>query len=109
MAEPQLSVLRRLVCTVLHPAVQAAVVLWLAASVAALFLAKDLPPFDRPALANMSFAQQVAFPSLGLLEIFALMAVVYTLTSRRVIPNLAGRVSLSTERYVLSAFSDHGI
>ena len=92
MAEPQLSVLRWLVCNkVLHPAVQAAAVLWLAASVAALFLAKDLPPFDRPALANMSFAQQVAFPSLGLLEIFALMAVVYTLTSRRVIPNLAGR------------------
>jgi hypothetical protein len=33
----------------------------------------------------------VALPSLGLIEVFVLMAVVYALTSRRVIPDLAAR------------------
>jgi hypothetical protein len=54
-------------------------------------LADGRLPFDRPALASMSFAQQVALPNLGLIEIFALMAVIYALTSRRVIPDLAAR------------------
>jgi hypothetical protein len=90
--KPQLSLLGRLVChTVLHPAVQIAAFLWLAATVAGLLLAQDLAPFDRPALAGMSFARQVIFPSLGLLEVFALMVVVYALTSRRVIPDLLER------------------
>ncbi len=54
-------------------------------------LARGVLPFDRPALAKLSFGRQVAFPSLGLLEVFALMAVVYWLTRRREIPDLAAR------------------
>jgi hypothetical protein len=77
--------------TVRHPAVQIAVALWVAANVAVLLLANGALPFDRPALANLSFARQVALPSLGLIEVFALMAVVYALTSRRVIPDVAAR------------------
>jgi hypothetical protein len=86
------SLLRQLVRnTVLHPAVQIAAVLWVIANIAVLWLAQGNLPFDRPALAGMSFAQQVALPSLGLLEIFALMGVVYALTARRVIPDLSAR------------------
>jgi hypothetical protein len=74
-----------------HPAVRIAAVLWVAATIAVLALADGSLPFDRPALAGMSFAQQVALPSLGLIEVFALMTVVYFLTSRRVIPDIAAR------------------
>jgi hypothetical protein len=92
IAKPRLSLLRRLVHdTVLHRVVQVSVVLWVAANMAVLLLANGRLPFDRPAMAGMSFAGQVALPSLGLLEVFALMAVVYGLTSRRVIPDLAAR------------------
>jgi hypothetical protein len=77
--------------TVLHPAVQVAAILWVAATVAVLLLANGVLPFDRPALAGMSFAQQVALPSLGLIEIFGLMVVIYFLTWRRDIPDLAAR------------------
>ena len=76
---------------VLHPAVQVAAVLWIVANVAVVLLAGGLLPFDRPALAGMPFVQQVALPSFGLIEVFALMAVVYVLTGRRVIPDLAVR------------------
>lgn len=48
-------------------------------------------PFDRPALAALPFAQQVAFPTIGLIEIFALMAMVWWLTRRRTIPDMAAR------------------
>jgi hypothetical protein len=76
---------------VLHPAVQVAAVLWIVANVAVVLLAGGLLPFDRPAMAAMPFVQQVALPSFGLIEVFALMAVVYVLTGRRVIPDLAAR------------------
>jgi uncharacterized membrane protein len=75
----------------LTPAVLVAVVLWVAAIVAVLLLAGGRLPFDRPALAGMSFAGQLALPNLGMLEIFALMAVVYGLTAWRVIPDIAAR------------------
>lgn len=77
--------------TALHPAVQIATVLWIGAIVAVLLLANGRLPFDRPALTGLSFAQQVALPNLGLIEIFGLMAVIYGLTARRVIPDLAAR------------------
>ena len=87
-----LSLLQRLLRnTVLRPAVQVAAVLWIAANIAVLVLADGHLPFDRPALAGMSFAQQVALPSLGFIEVFGLMAVVYALTCRRVIPDVAAR------------------
>jgi len=83
--------------TVLNRSVQVAATLWLAANVAAIFLARGFLPFDRPALAGKSFAFQMTLPTLGLFEIFLLMAVVYGLTSRRSIPDIAGR---SPERRV---------
>jgi hypothetical protein len=76
---------------VLHPAVQIAATLWIVSNVAVVLLAGGVLPFDRPALADMPFVQQVALPSLGLVEVFVLMAVVYLLTGRRMIPDLAAR------------------
>jgi hypothetical protein len=91
-AQSQLSLMGGLIrSAVLSRSVQIAVILWLVANVAVLMLAGGFLPFDRPALAGMSFNQQVALPSLGLIEIFVLMAVVYVLTSRRKIPDLAAR------------------
>jgi hypothetical protein len=77
--------------TVLCPTVQIAAGIWAAAILVVLVLGNGNLPFDRPALAGMSFAQQVALPNLGMIEIFALMAVIYALTSRRIIPDLAAR------------------
>ena len=91
-AQSQLSLLAAIIrSAVLQPAVQVAAALWIVANVAVVLLAGGVLPFDRPALADMPFVQQVALPSLGLIEVFALMAVVYVLTGRRVIPDLAAR------------------
>jgi hypothetical protein len=91
-AGPPASLLTRFIRnTVLHPAAQVAALLWVAAIGAVIVLAGGNLPFDRPAMAGMPFAQQVALPTLGLIEIFALMAVVYGLTRRRKIPDLAAR------------------
>lgn len=75
----------------LRPAVQVAVLSWIVANVAVIWLAAGTLPFDRPALARLPFAQQVAFPSLGLLEVFLLMSVVYFLTRSRDVPDMAER------------------
>jgi hypothetical protein len=92
MLKPRSSLLNRLIQnTVLHPAVIVAAVLWVAAIVAVLLLAQGHLPFDRPALADMTFARQIALPNLGMIEIFALMIVIHALTSRRVIPDIAAR------------------
>jgi hypothetical protein len=77
--------------TVRHPAAQMSAAVWATATVAVLVLANGVLPFDRPALAEMTFFQQVALPSLGLVEVFVLMGVVYALTSRRAIPDVAAR------------------
>jgi hypothetical protein len=83
---------RRLVRnTVLNRSVQVAVLLWAALNLAAILLARGHLPFDRPALAGKPFAFQMALPTLGLLEVFLLMAVTYWLTSRRAIPDIAAR------------------
>ncbi|MBV9251987.1 MAG: hypothetical protein JO227_22440 [Acetobacteraceae bacterium] len=77
--------------TLRHPAAQAATALWVAANAIVFLLADGSLPFDRPALKGMPFAQQVALPSIGLVEVFGLMAVVYALTSRRLITDVAAR------------------
>jgi hypothetical protein len=92
VAQSQLSLLAALIRNaVLHPAVQAAAGVWIAANVAVILLAGGFLPFDRPTLAHMPFIQQVALPTFGLVEIFVLMSIVYLLTGRRVIPDLAAR------------------
>jgi hypothetical protein len=74
-----------------HRGVQIAVALWLFANAAVLWLADGSLPFDRPAVARLPFAVQVAAPSITLLEIFVLMGLVFLLTCRRVIPDMAAR------------------
>jgi hypothetical protein len=92
IAQSQLSLLAALIRNaVLRPTIQVAAVLWIVANVAVLLLAGGFLPFDRPALASMPFVQQVALPTFGLIEILVLMAVVYLLTGRRVIPDIAAR------------------
>ena len=81
--QAQLSLLAAIIrSAVLHPAVRVAAALWIVTNVAVVLMAGGVLPFDRPALADMPFVQQVALPSLGLIEVFALMAVVYVLTNR---------------------------
>ena len=68
--------------SVLHPAGMVALVLWTSATVAVVILARGSLPFDRPAVASMPFTMQVAAPTVGFLEIFALMGVVYAITRK---------------------------
>jgi hypothetical protein len=77
--------------SVLHPAGMVALALWTIANLAVVILARGSLPFDRPAVASMPFATQVALPTLGFLEIFALMGVVYAITRKRTPPDLAAR------------------
>ena len=76
---------------ILPAAAPIAVVLWIAANAAVLLLADGRLPFDRPALAGIPFAAQVAAPSFVMIEIFVLMGVVYWLTRKRTIPDIAAR------------------
>jgi len=68
-----------------------AVILWIAANGAVLLLADGRLPFDRPALAEIPFAVQVAAPTFVMIQIFLLMGVVYWLTRNRAIPDIAAR------------------
>jgi hypothetical protein len=68
-----------------------AAALWVAAHGLVLWLARGALPFDRPAVAALPFAVQMAAPSLTMLEIFGLMALTVLLTRRRAIPDLAAR------------------
>src|SRR6185295_20289826 len=77
--------------SVLHPAGMVALALWAIANLAVVMLAHGSLPFDRPAVASMPFAAQVASPTFGFLEIFALMGVVYAITRDRTPPDLVAR------------------
>jgi len=74
-----------------HRGVQIAGALWVAGYVVVLWLAHGRLPFDRPAVARVPFALQMAVPTVVLIEIFGLIAVVFLLTRRRVIPDLTAR------------------
>jgi hypothetical protein len=71
--------------------VQIAWLVWLIANVLILVIAQGSLPFNRPALAGQSFAEQVISANLGLLEIFLLMGIVYALTYKRHVPDMATR------------------
>jgi hypothetical protein len=75
----------------LNPLVWITGAVWLGLVALVVLLAQGQLPFDRPALAGLPFAQQVAFPSLGLLEVFLLMGMVWWLTRRRSIPDMTAR------------------
>jgi hypothetical protein len=56
-----------------------------------LWLARGSLPFDRPAVAHLPFASQMAVPTFTLIEIFVLMVLTFLLTRQRVIPDMAAR------------------
>lgn len=74
-----------------HRAVRVAVALWLLGYALVLWLAQGSLPFDRPAVAQLPFALQLAAPSITLVEIFVLMVLAFLLTRRRAIPDMAAR------------------
>jgi hypothetical protein len=74
-----------------HRGVQAAAGLWVAVYIVVIWLAQGTLPFDRPAVAQLPFALQMAAPSITLLEIFVLMWLVFLLTRGRVTPDMTAR------------------
>jgi hypothetical protein len=89
LSTPSMDSLLRSIVT--HRGVQTAACLWVVAYAGVLWLAQGALPFDRPAVARLPFALQVAAPSITLLEVFALMVLVFLLTRRREIPDLSAR------------------
>src|SRR4051794_21613288 len=75
----------------LHPVLPLFAGVWLVLTALVLLLARGRLPFDRPALAGFPFAAQVAAPTIGLIEVFLLMGMVWLLTRRREIPDMAAR------------------
>jgi hypothetical protein len=73
------------------PLICIAVAAWIILNAAAFWLSGRLLPFDRPALAGLPFAAQMGFPTVGLAEIFLLMGIVWWMTRRRAIPDIAAR------------------
>jgi hypothetical protein len=68
-----------------------AVVLWMA-SIAAIYpLSSGVLPFHRPNLGGMSFSAQIVFQVFQPLVFFIFLAVIYWLTRRRAIPDMASR------------------
>jgi hypothetical protein len=65
--------------------------LWIIGYIVVLWLARGSLPFDRPAVAQLPFAVQMAAPTVGLIEIFVLMVLAFLLTRKRVIPDMAAR------------------
>jgi hypothetical protein len=71
--------------------VQITIAAWVAAHVVVLLVARGHLPFHRPSVGDQPYAQQLAAPTVALLEVFLLIAVVYWLTRRREIPDVAAR------------------
>ncbi|HXZ12098.1 MAG TPA: hypothetical protein VEG64_06875 [Candidatus Sulfotelmatobacter sp.] len=70
---------------------QIAVVLWAAGSYAVFPLSGGTLPFNRPGMAGSSIERQVIFPHVVLAIFLILLAVIYLLTRKRAIPDLAAR------------------
>jgi hypothetical protein len=85
---PLSSVLRAVVN---HRGVRIAVASWVVGSLVVLWLAHGALPFDRPAVAHLPFASQMAMPTIGMIEIFALIGLTFYLTRKRIIPDMAAR------------------
>jgi hypothetical protein len=74
-----------------HRGIQAAIGLWICATVAVLLLAHGSLPFNRPAVATLPFAAQVVGPTIAMVEVFVLMIVAFLMTRNRAIPDIAAR------------------
>lgn len=62
---------------------------WLVLNAAIILLSSGALPFDRPNVASMPFALQIAMPSIGLIEQLGLMALVAWLTRGRPVQSFA--------------------
>ena len=82
------SVLRGIVS---HRGVRVAAALWVVGYIIIVWLAHGSLPFDRPAVARLPFAAQLAAPTVGIIEIFVLMLIAFLVTRRRVVPDIAAR------------------
>lgn len=71
--------------------VQTAVIGWVVANALVVMVAKGALPFDWPALPGRSVSERLVEINVGLLEIFFLMGVVFALTRKRTVPDLAAR------------------
>jgi hypothetical protein len=72
--------------------VQIAIAFWVVASFAVFALCPDGKfPLNRPALAGLSLRMEVVAPIAGLAFVFLQMTVVYFLTRRRTVPDMASR------------------
>jgi len=74
-----------------HRGVRAVAALWVVGYVIVIWLAQGSLPFDRPAVAQLPFAVQLAAPSITMLEIFVLMVLAFVLTQKRAVPDMAAR------------------
>jgi hypothetical protein len=96
----------------LDPTVRIAVAVWIAANGVALLLADGRLPFDRPALAGIPFAVQMAAPTIGMIQILLLLALIYWLTRKRVVPDIADRAPArpiaARETFALLAYAAAG-
>ncbi|MBV9906281.1 MAG: hypothetical protein JOY52_01820 [Hyphomicrobiales bacterium] len=79
-----------------RPAILIAIAAWVCAHIAIIALSDGVLPFDRPALSAMPFTIQLAAPTVGMIEIFVLMAIVYWVTRRRIPPDMASRAPTNT-------------
>lgn len=71
--------------------VQVTLGLWVMAYLVVLVVAHGNLPFARPVLEDQPFVIQLIGPTVALLEVLGLMGVVYGLTRRRAIPDIAAR------------------
>jgi hypothetical protein len=90
-AEPPLRLRPMVGSIVTHRGVQLTAVLWIGGYLLVLLLARGSLPFDRPAVASLPFGLQMAGPTIGLMEIFVLMVLVFFLTRARTVPDMAKR------------------
>jgi hypothetical protein len=72
--------------------VQITLIAWLVANALILAIAQGKLPFDRPTEEGSSFLDQVVSGNLILVEVFLLMGVVYALTRKRIVPDMAARM-----------------
>jgi hypothetical protein len=71
--------------------VQITLVAWVAAYVVVILVAQGNLPFHRPALHDVPFVSQLVSPTLAMVEVLILIAVVFALTRRRVVPDVGAR------------------
>ncbi len=68
-----------------------AVIIWLACLAAIYPISRGVLPFNRPNIGALSFQQQIVFQVFQPIVFFVFLAVIYWLTRRRALPDMAGR------------------